>query len=258
MAVSSRETSSEKTSTASSNRWIWAGLFLCVCIFIVQLVSPSIGALCALSELTCTSTKLRDALYYSPCGNTRDRGSEAVERLSACGESARAMQLLAIAMKVKPLQHRWDTVSGMSYHLESIDRDGKLSASRWCELCLPCAEQVTKLYNGVYWAGSAQSFRVYRRQPVFNLITGYENHGLLAICEDWYQKMLSKDEEIEGARSWAYRDTLYRLGKFYERHERKVDADKIFKQIAALDENLDKDHLVYREWLKQRGYTYRD
>ena len=231
---------SGKASYGGLCRWEKLAVLLCFCCIvasIIQLVMPVIKSLVALSLLTGTADKLWSSIYCSPCGNYRgkDFGSNTIAALCWCDEPEKAMAILTVLMTKKHTQFNWGQVSA---HLGQIDRSGKMSGARWLELCRPFAEHQSRILAAQHTNIGDACF--YRRPATFSLIAGYENHGLLSECEAWYKKLIAKEEEVRGKESFPVRELLLTLANFYEKHNRRVDADKVMAQLQVMATHPDK------------------
>jgi hypothetical protein len=146
-----------------------------------------------------------------------------------------ALELLGAMLKKGHTQSNWPMVSN---HLRTIDREGKISGTRWLELSRPFAEHQSRILEAQHTnVGDAY---VYRRPATFSLIAGYENHGCLSECESWYKKLIAKEEEVRGRESFSVRDLLWKLANFYEKHNRRADAAKVMAQLQVIATHRDK------------------
>ena len=214
--------------------------FCCITACFVQLVMPVVKSLVALSLVTGTADKLWSSIYCSPCGNSRgkDFGSNAIATLCWCDRPEIAVELLAAMLKKGNTQSNWPMVSG---HLRQIDQAGRINGARWLELCRPFDEYESRFVEDRHYVPNSAELRRSRyfskpaRVSTFNLIKGYENHGLLSECEAWYKKVIAKEEELKGHESFAVREIMQKLANFYERHNRRADADKLIAKLHVME-----------------------
>ncbi|MBA4026873.1 MAG: hypothetical protein C0473_01385 [Cyanobacteria bacterium DS3.002] len=155
-----------------------------------------------------------------------------------CDRPEIAVELLAAMLKKGHTQSNWPMVSG---HLRQIDQDGKINGARWLELCRPFDEYESRFVEEQHCVSdSANSSceKYYRRHwgpATYNMIMGYENHGLLSECEAWYKKLIAKEEELKGHESFAVREIMQKLANFYKRHNRRADADKLIAKLHVME-----------------------
>jgi len=235
---------SGKSSFCSLRRWEKLAVLTCFCCItasFVQLFMPVIKSLVALSLLTGTADKLWSSIYCTPCGNYRgkDFGSNTIAALCWCDEPEKAMAILTVLLKKRHTQLNWGQVSA---HLGQIDRKGKISGARWLELCRPFAEHQNQIFEAQHREtdlSKRSEARYYRVPATFSLIEGYENHGLLFECESWYKKLIAKEEELYGKEEYDVRKVMFKLANFYERHNRRTDADRVIEQLHAMEAHPD-------------------
>ncbi len=242
MAQISKLFDSGKASYGSLSRWEKSAMLLCFCCIaalIMQLAMPVLKSLVALSLLTGTADKLWSSIYCSPCGRHKDFGSNTIAALCWCDEPVKAMVLLRLHFKKCHTQSNWPMVS---YHLRNIDREGKISGARWLELCRPFAEHQNQIFEAQHKEADLSKrceARYYRVPATYSLIEGYENHGLFLECENWYKKLIAK-EELYGNEEYAVRVIMFKLANFYERHNRRADSDSVIAQLHAMEAHPDR------------------
>lgn len=251
MAHISRLIESRRVLCGSLNRWEKTAMLFCFCgiaAVVMQLVMPVIKSFVVLSLLTGTAENLWSSIYCSPCGSHcgKDFGSNTIAVLCWCDEPEKAMAILSVLLKKKLTQLNWPIVS---YHLQQIDRKGKINGARWLELCRPFAEHQNRILEAQHKETDLDKrcdARYYRRSATFSLIAGYENHGLFLECESWYKKLITKEKELFGNESFEVREVMLKLANFYERHDRKSDAGELIEQLRTLEKHQDKYGYCWR------------
>lgn len=212
-------------------------MFVFCGILLFQVFSPLIKPLIALYFLTSGGDGiLWNSIYCSPCGLYKDFGSSTIEALCSCGEDEKAMQLLAIMLKKKHTQENWNMVS---WHLKSIDREGKVSGARWMELSEPFAAYQMRLFAEQSLSPDPKMALSMLRTSTINLAISYENHKLLDACESLHQKLVDKEIEVNGIRSYRRICASLALANFYERHGQREKAKALIDNLRLLERSLD-------------------
>lgn len=202
------------------------------------LITPLVKPLIVLSLLSGTSEKLWNSLYCRPCGNCGgiDFGLYTIATLCWCGEPEKAMVILAAVLKKVHTKDNWPLVS---YQLRKIDKEGKISAARWFELCRPFAEYQRLIFASQH-RGMVLDNWSYQKNATYSLIEGYETHGLLSECEGWLKKLVNKEAELYGTESLKARFAMIKLVQFYEKHDKSGEAAVVIEQLRKMETHQDR------------------